>query len=72
MANMIVAAVKAISGRTVFEVQHVDGYKPGCNQTLSDPFLERKDAVEYMQHLETVKGTECDPLAHYWNRKAQA
>lgn len=67
--NMIVAAVKAISGRTVFEVQQIDGYAEGRNQTLSDPFLSRKDAVEHMRFLADVCGTDRDPLAHYWKGK---
>lgn len=66
MTNMIVAAVKAVSGKTVYEVQHIDGFEPGHNQTLSEPFIKRQDAVDYMNHLAAVKGTPSDPLARYW------
>lgn len=71
MSNMVVAKVKSVSGKPLYEVQHVDGYGLGINQTLSEPFINRKDAVEYMNHLEAVKGTDKDPLAHYWARVSE-
>lgn len=74
MSNMIVAEVKSVSGKPLFEVQHVNGYlnsRTGetSNQTLSEPFTLKTDADEHMAFLQAVRGTERDPLADYWRRR---
>jgi hypothetical protein len=64
--NLIVAPVVAISGRTVYEVQHVDGAGHGKNQTMTEPFVSRNECREYRNYMLLVKGTSLDPFAHYW------
>ena len=59
--GMNVRPVIAVSGRTVFEVHRNE-------QTLSDPFVNRDDAIAHMFHLADTKGTDSDPLAHWWPR----
>ncbi len=59
MFGMIVAEVKSVSGKPLWEVQR-------NGQTLSEPYKEEVDALEYRLFLAGMRGSSVDPLADYW------